>query len=169
VVPTVSAKDIQALRDMTGAGIMDCKKALEDANGDFEKARDILHAKGMVTAAKKASRTARDGTVVAYIHSGGRIGAMVELNCETDFVARTEGFQQLAHNIALQVAAMNPKYLAADEVPSGEKVNPEEACLLQQPFIKDPSRTIQDIITAEIAKTGENMKVRRFARFALGE
>ncbi|MSQ11754.1 MAG: elongation factor Ts [Dehalococcoidia bacterium] len=148
---------------------MECKRALEQANGDFEKARSALHAAGAAVAAKKAARVARDGLVVSYIHSGGRIGALIEVNCETDFVARTDGFRALVHNLAMQVAAMAPKFVSSDEVPAGVQVNPEEECLLQQPFIKDPTRTIQDIITEEIARTGENIKVRRIVRFALGE
>lgn len=168
-MPQITVKDIQALRDATGAGIMDCRKALEQANGDFEKARGILQAQGIATATRKAARAARDGLVVSYIHSGGRIGALVEVNCETDFVARTDGFRQLAHDLAMQVAAMNPRYISPEEMPRDEKTNPEEVCLLQQPFIRDATRTIQDLITEYIARTGENIRVRRIARFALGE
>ncbi|MSP78712.1 MAG: elongation factor Ts [Dehalococcoidia bacterium] len=148
---------------------MHCKKALEQTNGDIDKATEILRAAGIGIASKKATRAAKDGTVDAYLHSGGRIGALVEVNCETDFVARTDAFRQLAHDLAMQVAAMNPKYISAEDIPAGEKVNPEEVCLLLQPFIKDSTRTIQDLITDVIARTGENIKVHRFARFALGE
>lgn len=168
-MPPITVKEIQALRDATGAGIMDCKKALEQAGGDFDKAQGILQAQGIATATKKAARSARDGLVISYIHSGGRIGSLVEVNCETDFVARTDGFRQLAHDLAMQVAAMNPRYISSDELPPGENGNPEEVCLLQQPFIKDSTRTIQDLVTEYIARTGENIKVRRIARFALGE
>ena len=168
-MPQITIKEIQALRDATGVGIMDCKKALEQANGDFEKAHGILQAQGIAFATSKATRSAKDGLVISYIHSGGRIGALVEVNCETDFVARTDGFQQLGHDLAMQVAAMNPRYISAEEVPAGEQLNPEEVCLLQQPFIKDSTRTVQDLITEAIARTGENIKVRRIARFALGE
>ncbi|MCS7207863.1 MAG: elongation factor Ts [Dehalococcoidia bacterium] len=148
---------------------MDCKKALEEARGDMEKAQAILRAKGAVSAAKLAHRETRQGLVDAYIHSGGRIGALVEVNCETDFVARTEVFQALAHDLAMQVAAMSPKYLSKEDMPPGETAPPSEVCLLHQPYIKDPTRTVQDRINEVIAKTGENVRVRRFARFALGE
>lgn len=168
-MPQITIKEIQALRDATGAGIMDCKKALEQANGDAEKALGILQAQGIAFASSKAARSAKDGLVISYIHSGGRVGALVEVNCETDFVARTDGFQRLGHDLAMQVAAMNPRYISAEEVPADEKLNPEEVCLLQQPFIKDSTRTVQDLITEAIARTGENIKVRRIARFALGE
>jgi elongation factor Ts len=164
-----SVEAIKALREVTGAGIMDCKQALEEVGGDRDKAVELLRKKGFAVAAKKAARETKQGVVDAYIHSGSRIGAMVELNCETDFVARTPEFRQLAHDIALQVAAMSPAYVSAEEVPPTDNVNPEERCLLQQPFIKDPTRTVQDIVNEAIAKTGENIKVRRFVRFALGE
>ena len=168
-MPQITTQTIQTLRDMTGAGIMDCKKALEQSNGDVDKAVESLRAAGIGIASKKAARAAKDGLVDSYLHSGGRIGALVEVNCETDFVARTDNFRQLIHDLAMQVAAMNPKYISAEDIPAGEKVNPEEVCLLLQPFIKDPTRTIQDLITETIARTGENIKVRRIARFALGE
>ncbi|GBD10476.1 Elongation factor Ts [bacterium HR23] len=165
----ITVEAVKALRALTGAGVMECKKALEEAQGDMEKAQAILRARGAASAAKLAHRETRQGLVEAYIHSGGRIGALVEVNCETDFVARTEVFQALAHDLAMQVAAMSPKYLSKEEMPPAETAPPSEVCLLQQPFIKDPTRTVQDRINEVIAKTGENVRVRRFARFALGE
>ncbi len=160
---------IKALRDMTGAGIMDSKRALEEADGDVEAAQKILREKGIASAAKKASRDTNEGLVEAYIHSGGRVGAMVELNCETDFVARTEDMKSLAHNVAMQVAAMSPKFVDEDEIPEDEEASPQEVCLLRQPFIRDNELTVQDILNETIAKVGENVRVRRFSRFTLGE
>ena len=161
---------IKALREETGAGIMDCKRALEQADGDLERARGILREKGLATAAKKASRAANEGLVESYIHSGGQVGAIVELNCETDFVARTPDFKGLAHDLAMQVAAMAPTYIDIDDVPEATNgVNPEEACLMQQPYIKDPVKTVQDLVNEAVGKLGENVKVKRFARFSLGE
>lgn len=166
---TVTTESIKTLRERTGAGIMDCKRALEQAEGDFEKAEEILKQKGIATAAKKASREVKEGMVEAYIHSGSRIGAMVELNCETDFVARTREFRELAHNLAMQVAAMTPLYVSEKDAPLGSNGNLQEIVLLQQPYIKDPARTIQDVINEVVAKVGENIRVRRFVRFALGD
>ncbi|MBI4339099.1 MAG: elongation factor Ts [Chloroflexi bacterium] len=160
---------VKALRDRSGAGIMDCKRALETAEGDVEKAEQILRDRGIALAEKKASRTTNQGLVEAYIHSGGRIGAIVELNCETDFVSRTPEFKELAHNLAMQVAAMKPKFLDRSEVPAPSEENPEQVCLLQQPFIKEPGKTIQDLVTELTARIGENIRVKRFARFELGE
>jgi len=148
---------------------MDSKNALVESNGDIAKAEEILRDKGKASAMKKSSRATNQGLVESYIHSGGRIGAIVETNCETDFVARTDDFKALAHDIAMQVAAMDPKYLDASDIPEGEEVNPEQVCLLQQAFIKDNSKTIQDLVNETVAKLGENVKVRRFSRFALGE
>ncbi len=165
----ITTADIKALRDLTGAGIMDSKRALEEADGDMDKAQDILREKGIASAAKKSDRETDQGLVESYIHSGGRIGAMVEANCETDFVARTEDFKALAHDIAMQVAAMNPKYINESDIPEGEDVNPQEACLLQQPFIKDPSMTIDEMIRELVGKLGENIRIRRFSRYSLGE
>ena len=165
----ITTAEIKALRDLTGAGIMDSKRALEDADGDMDKAQEILREKGIASAAKKSDRETDQGLVESYIHSGGRIGAMVEANCETDFVARTEGFRALAHDIAMQVAAMNPTYISESEVPEGDDVNPSEVCLLQQPFIKDPSMTIDELISETVGKVGENIRIRRFSRFSLGE
>jgi elongation factor Ts len=166
----ISKASIKELRDQCGAGVMDCHKALIEANGDMEKALDTLKEKGFLKAAKKAERVTRQGLVEAYVHAGGRIGAMVELNCETDFVARTDEFKELAHSIAMQVAAMCPRFISEDEIPEGEETDIEaaSACLLKQPYIKDPDVTIEDIIVQTIAKTGENIRVSRFARFELG-
>ena len=165
----VSVELIKALRDRTGAGVMDCKRALKQADGDLDQAQSILREQGIIFAAKKASRATNEGLVEAYIHSGGRVGAIVEVNCETDFVARTADFKSLAHDVAMQVAAMSPLYLDSADIPDGEDVEPQEACLLQQPFIKDPTRTVQDRLNDEVGKLGENVRVRRFTRFSLGE
>ncbi|MFH1651262.1 MAG: elongation factor Ts [Chloroflexota bacterium] len=147
---------------------MECRSALMDSEGDLEKATQLLRERGFQKAEKKAERLTSQGLVEGYIHAGGRIGALVELNCETDFVARTDEFKQLAHNIAMQVAAMSPVCVTEEEMPAGDGVEPETACLLRQPYIKDPTLTIQDLIVETVAKTGENIKVRRFARFELG-
>ena len=165
----VTVEAIKALRDQTGAGIMDCKRALEQANGGLDEALSILQEKGAATVAKKASRATEEGLVESYIHSGGRMGAMVEVNCETDFVARTPEFKELAHDIAMQVVAMAPLYVDRSEVPEEEDHNPQETCLLQQTFIKDDAKTVQDLVNEAVAKLGENVRVRRFARFSMGE
>jgi len=164
----VTVNDVKRLREATGAGVMDAKRALEEASGDFEQARRLLRERGMAAAAKRSERSTGQGTVEAYIHVGGRIGALVELNCETDFVARTDTFRQLARDIAMQVAAMTPLALTVDELPADVVGDPEQQALLTQSFIKDGSRTIQDLIQEVIAQTGENVRVARFARFALG-
>jgi len=190
---------VKELRERTGAGMMDCKKALEATGGDIEKAIDELRTKGLAKAAKKAGRVASEGTVISYIHGGGRIGVLVEVNCETDFVAKTDQFKQLAHDIAMQVAAANPSYVTREEVPQAvldhekevlraqalEEGKPEkvidkmvegrlekffkENCLLEQPYIKDPDKTVQQVVLEAISKLGENINVRRFARFEVGE
>jgi elongation factor Ts len=165
----VSVEAIKELRERTGAGIMDCKRALQESNGDLAKAEEILRDQGIASAAKKASRATNQGVVESYIHSGGRIGAIVEVNCETDFVARTPDFKDLAHDLAMQVAAMSPLYVDDSEIPDGDEVDPQQACIMQQPFIKDPSQTVQDLVNEAISKLGENVRVRRFARFSLGE
>ncbi len=166
----ISVESIKELRAQTGAGIMDCKHALEETNGNVEQAEEILRQQGIAAAAKKASRSANQGLVESYIHSGGRIGALVEVNCETDFVARTPEFREMAHDLAMQVAAMSPLYVDGDDVPDDqEDVNPQEACLMQQPFIKDPTKTIQDVVNETVARLGEAVRVRKFARFSLGE
>lgn len=164
----ISADRIKELRQKTGAGVMDCKKALTDANGDFDKACEIITQRGLVIAKKKSERTAEQGVIECYIHTGNHLGVMLELNCETDFVARTPDFKELAHNIALQISAMAPQFISKEEIKPDEQADPQAVCLLQQPYIKDPSKSIQDIITETIAKTGENIKVRRFVRFELG-
>lgn len=165
----VTVETVKALRDMTGAGIMASKRALEQANGDLDKAQEILKDQGVASAAKKASRATNEGLVESYIHSGGRIGAIVEVNCETDFVARTDDFKNLAHNVAMQVAAMAPQYIDTKDIPAGENIDPQEACLLHQPYIKDPTITVEDVVKEAVVKMGENVQVRRFARFSLGE
>lgn len=195
----VSASSVKELREKTGAGIMDCKKALAESAGDLEKAVDYLRQKGLAAAAKKAGRVAAEGVVGAYIHTGGKIGVLVELNCETDFVARTAEFQVLLKDLAMQIAAANPRYLRPEDVPPEElqrereiyrrqaldSGKPEkvvekivegkierfysEACLLEQPFIKDPDRKVVDLVKEAVARLGENIQVRRFARYQIGE
>ena len=165
----VTTEAIKQLRERSGAGIMDCKRALEEAQGVIEEAEKLLAAKGLAAASKKAERVAEQGLVETYIHAGGKLGAMVEINCETDFVARTDEFKALAHEIAMQVAAMDPQYVSEDDMPEGSKDNPEELCLLNQSFIRDPERTVQDLVTETIARTGENVRVRRYSRFELGK
>lgn len=195
----ISATMIKDLRERTGAGMSDCKKALTEVGGDMDKAIDYLRAKGLAKAAKKAGREATEGAVVSYIHAGGRIGVLVEINCETDFVARNEDFQGFTRSVAMQIAAMNPLYVRKDEVPDDfvarerdvllakakETGKPEpviqkmvdgqiskwlkEVCLLDQAFVKDPDKTIDQIQQELIAKIGENIKIRRFVRFELGE
>jgi elongation factor Ts len=195
----VSAAAVKELREKTGAGMMDCKKALAECRGDLNKAVDYLRQKGLAAAAKKASRTATDGAVGAYVHPGGKIGVLVELNCETDFVARTAEFQNLLKDMAMQIAAANPRYIRPEEVPSGdlqkereiyrqqalETGKPEkviekivdgkidrfysEVCLLEQAFIKNPERKVADILTEAMSRLGENIQVKRFSRYQLGE
>ncbi len=163
----VSTEAIKALRDKTGAGVLECKKALLEAEGDLSYAIAILKERGLLLAEKKAERVTREGLIEAYVHTGGRLGALIEINCETDFVARTEEFKRLAHDLAMQVAATAPRFISADEAPEGE--DPTEDCLLVQPFIKEPEKRVQDIIAEARAKLGENIRVRRFARFELRE
>ncbi|GAB6875756.1 translation elongation factor Ts [Thermaerobacter litoralis] len=194
----VSAKQVAELRARTGAGMMDCKKALEQAGGDLDKAAELLREWGMAAAAKKASRETAEGLVHAYIHGQGRIGVLIEVNCETDFVAATDDFRQLVHELAMQVAATAPQYVRRDDVPA-EVVERErevlrrqaeaegkpapivekivegrldkffsQVCLEEQPYIRDDSITVGDLIKQTIAKLGENIRVRRFARFELG-
>lgn len=195
----ITADMVKELRDHTQAGILDCKKALQETNGDFEKATELLRKKGLVAAEKKAGREANEGLVEGYIHAGGSIGAIIELNCETDFVARTEPFKALAHDLAMQVAATNPKYLSQAAIPDDlraqkmaeyrqravEEGKPEqiadriaegrwnkyvsEIVLLEQPFIKDGDKTVDQLITEAVAELKENIVLRRFARFELGE
>ncbi len=168
----VTTEMVKALREKTGAGIMDCQRALADAAGDAQKAEAILREKGIASAGKKSERETKQGLVEAYIH-GGRIGALVELNCETDFVARTDQFKDLARSVAMQVAAMNPRFLAKDEVTAEQRGDlsdkeVESTSLLSQPYIRDESKTIEELIKATIATTGENIRIGRFARFELG-
>ena len=164
-IPTDRVKE---LREQSGAGIMECRNALLETEGDIEEALQILKQRSLFKVEKKRQRSASQGLIEAYIHTGGRIGAMVEVNCETDFTARTDEFKELAHNLAMQVAALSPKFISKEEVPEGADIEPQTACLLLQPFIKNPDKTVQDIITETIAKLGENIKVSRFARFELG-
>ena len=164
----ISTEKVKELREKTGAGVMDCKKALIEASGDFAKAADVIGERGLVIARKKAERVANQGIIESYVHQGGRIGAIVEVNCETDFVARTPEFKELVHDIALQIAAMSPQFVSSEEASSEIEADLKEVCLYLQPFVKDPSKTIQDIITETIAKVGENIKIRRFCRFELG-
>ena len=195
----ITSQMVKELRERTGAGMMDCKRALEEANGDMEKAIEILRQKGLAAAAKKAGRIATEGVVEAYIHGGGRIGVLVEINCETDFVAKTDEFKAFARDIAMQIAAAKPEYVRREDVPQeviekereilraqalneGKPANVvekmvegrlekffKEVCLLEQPFIKNPDITVKELLTEKIAKIGENINIRRFVRFELGE
>jgi elongation factor Ts len=195
----ITAKMVQELREKTGAGMMDCKKALTECGGDLAKAEETLRKKGLAAAQKKAGRVAAEGAVGSYVHLGGKIGVLVEVNCETDFVARTEAFQALVKDLAMHVAAMAPLYVRREEVPAEvvqkemeiargqarEQKKPEaiiekiatgkvekfyeQACLLEQPFVKDDKKKVQDVLNEAVAKIGENLQVRRFARFVCGE
>lgn len=195
----ITAAMVKELREKTGAGMMDCKKALAAKDGNMDEAVSYLREKGLAAAAKKAGRIAAEGLVDAYIHMGGRIGVLVEVNCETDFVAKTDDFQQLVKDIAMHIAAARPEYVSREDVPQDvvekekeiykasarNEGKPEhildkiiegkidkflkEICLLEQPFVKDPDQTVQELLTAKIAKIGENISVRRFVRFERGE
>lgn len=195
----VSAKMVKELRDRTGAGMMDCKSALAEVEGDLEKAVDVLRKKGLAAAAKKAGRVAADGLVASYIHAGGKLGVLLEVNCETDFVARTEAFQDLVKDVAMHIAAAEPRYVRREEVPadaierekaifrdqaaaSGKPANVvekivegkldkffAESCLLEQAFVKNPDQTVGELVQAAVGSIGENIQVRRFSRFKLGE
>jgi elongation factor Ts len=173
----ITAKEIQQLREKTNAGVMDCKVALEQAKGDFDKAKQALRRKGLSIAAKKSSREAREGRVEAYVHLHNRIGVLVELNCETDFVARCAEFKTLGRDLAMQIAALNPMYVKKEDVPKDvvkeQKGKIEDFykthCLLEQSFVKDPAMTVKGYLTEVIAKVGENIILRRFVRFQLGE
>jgi len=164
----ISTEMIKDLRAQSGAGIMDCRSVLLQTEGDIDKALEILREKGMLKARKKAGRATGQGLVEAYIHTAGRIGAMIEVNCETDFVARTDEFKEMAHCLAMQVAALAPEYISAEDIPEGTEAVPEEICLLSQQYIKDPDKTVKDIITETIAKIGENITIGRFIRYELG-
>jgi elongation factor Ts len=195
---TIRPEDVKRLREATGAGIMDCKRSLEETGGDYDKAVLWLREKGLSTAAKKAGRAAREGIITSYIHHGSRLGVLLELNCETDFVARTDDFQQLARDVAMQIAGMAPLYVSRDDVPADlveeqkrlfavdaerdgrpadrvpmiveGKLNKwyEAVCLLEQPF-RDSDRKVGDLITEKVALLGENIRVARFSRMAVGE
>jgi len=198
VTTTIKPEDVKRLRDQTGAGVMDCKRALEQSDGDVEKAVAWLREKGLSTAAKKAGREAREGVITSYIHQGARLGVLLELNCETDFVARTDDFQQLARELAMQVAGLAPRFVSRDDIPArvledeqrrfaGEaeadgrpadripmivegKINKwvESVCLLEMPY-RDTDKKVADLITEKVALLGENIRVARFARMAVGE
>jgi elongation factor Ts len=148
---------------------MDCKTALEEVGGDQEKAAEILKIKGLASASKKAERETSEGRIASYIHSGGRVGSLVEVNCESDFVARTDELKELAHDLAMQVAAMSPVYVDTEEIHVDEARPPQEVCLMDQPFIKDSSRTIRDVVREVMGHVGENIRVKGFTRYALGE
>ena len=164
----ISVEAVKELRSITNVGIADCKKALLEVGGDMEKAVEFLKQRGIAIAEKKKDVAATEGVIEAYIHYTKRIGVLVELNCETDFVARTAEFKELAHDLAMQIAAASPQFLTAEDMPPESEADPQAACLLSQPFIKEPDKTVQEIIAGTIAKVGENIKVRRFARFELG-
>lgn len=196
---TITAAMVKELREKTGAGMLDCKKALEEAGGDMAKATDILREKGLSAASKKAGRAATEGAVESYIHAGGRIGVLVEVNCETDFVGKTDSFREFVKDIAMQIAASSPRYVRREDVPAEEiekekeilraqalnegkpahivdkmvegRISKyfEEVCLLEQSFIKDPDKTIEQLLNEKVAQIGENINIRRFVRFELGE
>ncbi len=163
---------IKELREETNCGIIDCKKALEQAGGDLKKAKEILREKGLQMALKKASRVAKEGRVEAYIHNGSKIGVLIEVNCETDFVARNEAFIQFAKDLAMHIAAMAPLYVKKDDVPADVVAGGADIaaiCLLEQPFVKDASKSVQDLLNELVAKIGENIVVGRFTRYKVGE
>ncbi len=164
----ISIEAVKELRKRTNVGIADCNNALSEVGGDMEKAIELLKQRGAAIAEKKKGEAVTEGIIETYVHHTKRIGALLELNCETDFVARTAEFRELAHNLAMQIAATAPQFLTADQMPPEVEANPETVCLLDQPFIKDPARTVKDIIAEAIAKVGENIRVRRFVRFELG-
>jgi len=164
----VSIEAVKELRTRTNVGIADCNKALLEVGGDMEKAVEFLKRRGAAIAEKKKDEIVTDGLIEAYVHHTRRIGALVELNCETDFVARTNEFRALAHDLAMQVAAECPEFLACEDLPAESGADPQVVCLLSQPFIKDPTKTVQEVVAETIAKVCENIKVRRFARFELG-
>ena len=178
---TPSAADVKALRDATNAPVMDCRKALAEAGGDFERAKQLIAQRGQQIAAKKADKQTSEGFIGHYIHQGGKLGVLVELACQTDFVAKNELFQKLAHDVALHICASRPQYVSRDDVPESEarakaaehdgKVDKyyEEVVLLEQPYVRDETKTIKDLIESAVGVLGENIKVRRFARFDVGE
>jgi elongation factor Ts len=160
---------VKEVRDKTGAGIMDCKNALLEAGGDADRAYGILREQGWAKVERMAERTTSQGLVEAYVHPGEQVGALIELNCESDFVAHTDEFKQLAHNLVLQVVASAPQFIFREEVPEGMKLDPKEVCLLHQPYIKDEAKTIQEIVAETAAKVGERISIKRFARFESGK
>ncbi len=167
----ISTAMVKELRELSGAGVMDCRRALDESGGDIKRAVELLREKGIAAAAKRSDREANQGVVEAYIHGGGRVGVLLELNCETDFVANTENFRTLARNIAMQIAAMNPLVTAVEERANREDLAgmPDaEIVLLEQPYIRDSGRKIKDLVNDTIATTGENIKIGRFTRFELG-
>ncbi len=165
----VTADMVKQLRDLSGAGVMDCKKALDETGGDVDRAVKVLREKGIANADKKSGRETGQGLVDSYIHAGGRIGVLVEVNCETDFVARTAEFKQLVHDIALQIAGIpTTLVISEDQLPPDAEGTLEETVLMKQPFLKDGSRTIEELVKAAIGHTGENIRIRRFTRFELG-
>jgi elongation factor Ts len=171
-----TADDIKRLREETSCGVIDCKKALEEAKGDFNKAKELLRKRGLEMAAKKSDRSAKEGRVEAYIHNGNKIGVLVEVNCETDFVARSEDFCKFTRDLALHIAAVNPKYIKKEDVPADilAKETDKESyykahCLLAQPFVKDPGKNIQDLLNELVSKIGENTVVSHFIRYKVGE
>jgi elongation factor Ts len=164
----ISVEAVRELRNRTNVGILECNKALLEVGGDIEKAIEFLKQRGVAIAEKKKDAAVTEGIIEAYIHHTKRIGALVELNCETDFVAHTDEFKELAHDLAMQIAATPPQFITSEEMPPEAEIDPQAACLLSQPFIKDLNKTVQEVIAETIAKVGENIKVRRFARFQLG-
>ena len=171
-----SADDIKRLREETSCGVIDCKKALEEAKGDFSKAKDLLRKRGLEMAAKKSDRVAKEGRVEVYIHGGNKIGVLVEVNCETDFVARSEDFIKFTKDVAMHIAAMSPKYTKKEDVPADVLAKEADqaafikaTCLLSQPYVKDSAKSIQDLLNELVAKIGENTVVGRFVRFKVGE
>jgi elongation factor Ts len=164
----ISVEAVKELRKKTNVGIADCNKALLEVGGDMEKALELLKQRGAAIAEKKKNAAATEGIIEAYIHHTKRVGALVELNCETDFVARTAEFKELAHDLAMQIAAAAPQFVTSEEMPPEVEIDPQTVCLLSQPFIKDPTKTVQEVIAETIAKVGENIKVSRFTRFELG-
>jgi elongation factor Ts len=164
----ISIEAVKELRKRTNVGIADCNKALLEMDGDMEKAVEFLKQRGIAIAEKKRDAAATEGVIEAYVHHTKRIGALVEVNCQTDFVARTAEFKEVAHDLAMQIAATAPELLTSEEMSPDAETEAQVACLLSQPFIKDPTKTVQEIIAETIAKVGENIKVRRFARFELG-
>ncbi len=164
----ISVEDVKKLREETGAGMLDSKNALEKAKGDLDKAKAILNEAGFAAATKRADRETAEGLVQSYIHHNQRVGALVEVNCETDFVSRTDDFKELVAAIALQVGGTQPKYVSIEDVPADSDEDPKEVVLLEQPYLRDESKTVADLVRETIARTGENIRIKRFARFELG-